>query len=82
LDWELLLRLAVTRQIQTPFYYALVFMESFSQLPETLDRLKIRLKPRLHVRLAAACLTPDHILNTTGKRGSLRRKIFRAAMSW
>ena len=82
LDWNDIYRTAVQKKAVTPLFYALKFMDCFWRVPDCIREIKAKCKPPLPARLTAAILAPESVIHFTQKKGTHRRKLFRAAMSW
>ena len=82
LDWAILEDLAKARGATTPVYYGLTFADAFWSIPEPARMIIKHFKPPRMTRMVAACLPPRQIVQSIKSYGDLRRKLFRAAMSW
>ncbi|MFC1888921.1 nucleotidyltransferase family protein [Thermodesulfobacteriota bacterium] len=82
IDWDLLHHIARDRGALVPLYYGLTFIHAFLPLPDPVRTLMHSIIPSAKVRLGAAGLYPYGTLMADKKRGKLRRKLFRIAMTW
>jgi hypothetical protein len=82
LDWSCVEEMAIANRATTPVYYGLTFADAFWSIPEPARKILKRFKPPRMTRMVAACLPPRQIIHSTKSHGDLRRKLFRAAMSW
>ena len=82
LDWDWFLDLVISRKAQAPVYACLQIVRKFWRLPAGACRVQSAVKPPLRTRFAPVLLPPDLFVRSTPKRGALRRKLFRAMMSW
>jgi len=82
LNWQRIFKLAESRRALTPLYYGLKFVDTYFPLPEHVSVLQKRSKPSLPTQMVASFMPPGKILSATYRRGKMRRKLFRAAMSW
>lgn len=82
LDFEEVFAVAADRHATTPLYYGLAFSEAFWPLPVRLQELKAAIRVPLKSRLVAKLLPPHRIIRGTDKKGTVRRNLFRTAISW
>ena len=82
LNFEEVFELAAERHASTPLFYGLSFANAFWALPKPLRELKARISVPLKSRLVTKLLSPRSIVQGNDKKGTIRRNLFRTAISW
>lgn len=82
LRWRALLELAKQRGCVVPLHYGLEMVNAFVDLPDQAREIIRETRPGIPTKLATMWLKPRNAIHFDDRRGRMRRKLFRVAMSW